>query len=132
MRPSTATTASRVLASAAAWALSLLCVGSALGQESSGDSSKALAANHPDLLPPGLSAQTLPSVGGSSFSWPTSSEVRSQESNSDAPLMGAVIGGAAGAVLSLVLSDLATGSAGIVPLFVLGGAIIGYGIGTAY
>ena len=60
------------------------------------------------------------------------SDLEYRESDSDAPLIGAVIGGAAGAVLSLVLSEHATGSSAVVPLFVLGGVLIGYGIGTGF
>ena len=125
-------TAFRLLPLAAAWTLSLLSVGSALGQETAGDPSQALAPNPPDMRAAGVWVQTPVSGGGSSFLWPASSDARSRESDSDAPLVGAVIGGAAGAVLSLVLSDHGTGSPGVVPLFVLGGAIIGYGIGSRY
>jgi hypothetical protein len=60
------------------------------------------------------------------------SDLEYREPDSDAPLIGAVIGGAAGAVLSLVLSEHATGSSAVLPLFVLGGVLIGYGVGTAF
>lgn len=62
----------------------------------------------------------------------TVKETRRQDARSNASVIGIAIGAGAGAILSIVLSDHSTGSSGLHPLFVLGGALIGFGVGTAF
>lgn len=55
-----------------------------------------------------------------------------QRSRGSSQLLGAAIGGVGGALLSLVMSNSAIGESGVHPLFVVGGAFVGFGIGSAF
>lgn len=52
--------------------------------------------------------------------------------NYEGELLGAAIGAGVGAIVSLAVSTHSIGSGGVHPLFVLGGAIIGLGIGSRF
>lgn len=68
----------------------------------------------------------------STTSQPAATALEALEAESEAPLLWSSNWGRSGSCAFASLSEHMTGSSVVVPLFVLGGAIIGYGIGTAF